>query len=122
MVTKVHDYNTQIQAMIIENGTIELKRKTVTGELDPATGYPMKPRYVDWSKPIPCQYTANRYNNLGVVNGEHFKTAEYSILIEEQPFEGEQLRLKDKAGHLVGEFSIIQVEPLDAVCEIRILV
>lgn len=108
--------------MIIENGTIELKRKTVTGELNPETGYPMKPRYVDWSQPIPCQYTANRYNNLGVVNGEHFKTAEYSILIEEQPFEGEQLRLKDKSGHLVGEFSIIQVEPLDAVCEIRILV
>lgn len=108
--------------MIIENGTIELKQKTSGGGIDPTTGYPVKPVSVGWGDPIPCQYSANKYNNLGRVNGEHFKTAEYSVLIEEQPFDAEQLRLKDRAGNVVGEFSIIQVEPLEAVYELRILI
>lgn len=108
--------------MIIENGTIELKQKTSGGGIDPTTGYPHKPTSVGWGNPIPCQYSTNKYNNLGRVNGEHFKTAEYSILIEDQPFDTEQLRLKDRSGNVVGEFSIIQVEPLEAVCEIRIFV
>ena len=108
--------------MIIENGTIELKQKTSGDGIDPTTGYPQKPASVGWGTPIPCQYMANKYNNLGRVNGEHFKTAEYSVLIDEQPFDAEQLRLKDCKGNVVGEFSIIQVEPLEAVCEIRILI
>ena len=106
--------------MIIANGTIELKQKT-GGGIDPETGYPVKPS-VTWGDPIPCQYTANKYDNLGRANGEHFKVAEYSVLIEEQPVDTEQLRLKDRAGNVVGEFSIIQVEPLEAVCETKILV
>lgn len=107
--------------MIIENGTIELKQKTSGGGIDPTTGYPLKPASVSWGDPIPCQYIANKYSNLGRVGGEHFKTAEYSVLIEEQPLgDAEQLRLKDRSGKVVGEFSIIQVEPLEAVCEIRI--
>lgn len=108
--------------MIIPNGTIELKRKTSGGGIDPETGFPLKPASASWGDPIPCQYTANRYSNLGRVGGEHFKTAEYSVLIELQPVEGEQLRLKDRRGGLVGEYSIIQVEPLEAVCELRITV
>nr|DAM65276.1 MAG TPA: hypothetical protein [Caudoviricetes sp.] len=110
--------------MIIENGTIELKQKTTSGGgIDPNTGYPIKPSSVGWSAPIPCQYFANKYNNIGRVSGEHFKVAQYTVLIEAQPLGGaEQLRLKDRAGHTVGEFSIIQAEPLDAVCEIRILI
>lgn len=106
--------------MIIPNGTIELKRKQ-GGGIDPETGYPIKPSSVNWGDPIPCQYFANKYNNLGQVSGEHFKTAKYTVLIEEQTLEdSEQLRLKDRAGYTVGEFSIIQIEPLEAVCEIRI--
>lgn len=108
--------------MIIENGTIELKQKTSGGGIDPKTGYPVKPASVSWSDPIPCQYSANKYDNLGRVNGEHFTTAEYTILIEEQPFDTEQIRLKDRTGKVIGEFSVIQVEPLEAVCELRILV
>lgn len=107
--------------MIIANGTIELKRKTAGG-IDPETGYPVKATFVTWGDPIPCQYTANKYDNLGRVNGEHFKVAVYSVLIEEQPVDTEQLRLKDREGNVVGEFSIIQVEPLEAVCETKILV
>ena len=107
--------------MIIQNGTIELKQKT-GGGIDPETGYPIKPTVGDWSLPIPCQYYPNKYNNLGKVNGMNFKTASYTILIEEQPFNNEQIRLKTLDGNTVGEFSVISVEPLDAVCELKILV
>lgn len=107
--------------MIIQNGTIEVKQKT-GGGINPETGYPNKPSSVSWGDPIPCQYSANKRNNLGKVNGEHFTVAQYEILIEQQPFTVEQIRLKDLAGDTVGEFSIMQVEPLDAVCELRILV
>ena len=48
--------------------------------------------------------------------------AQYSILIEEQPLgEFDQIRLTDSlTGKSLGEFSVIQVEPLEAVCELRI--
>ena len=108
--------------MIIENGTIEMKLKG-GGGIDPMTGHPRKTLNAAWGAPIPCQYIANRHNNLGRVNGEHFTTAEYSVLIEEQPIvDIGQLRLKDRAGKIIGEFSVIQVEPLEAVSEIRILI
>lgn len=107
--------------MIIQNGTIEVKQKT-GGGIDPETGYPQKPGSVAWDEPIPCQYSANKRNNLGRVNGEHFTMAQYEILIEEQPFTAEQIRLKNLSGDTVGEFSIMQIEPLEAVCELRILV
>lgn len=51
-----------------------------------------------------------------------FKTASYTILIEEQPFNGEQVRLKSLDGNTVGEFSVISVELLEAVCELKVLV
>ena len=109
--------------MIIPNGTIELKTKTAGG-IDPVTGFPIKPSDVSWSAPIDCQYSVNKYDKLGKVNGEHFIVAQYSILIEDQLLgEFEQLRLTDsKSGNSLGEFSVMQVEPLEAVCELKILV
>nr|DAT92806.1 MAG TPA: hypothetical protein [Caudoviricetes sp.] len=107
--------------MIIQNGTIEVKRKA-GGGINLETGYPNKPAAVAWDSPIPCQYSVNKYSNLGRVNGEHFTTATYTVLIEEQPFTAEQIRLKNLAGKVIGEFSVIQVEPLNAVCELRILI
>lgn len=109
--------------MIITNGTIEVKRKTAGG-IDPETGFPVKSSEVSWGNPIDCQYTVNKYNKLGKVNGEHFTVAQYSILIEEQPLgEFDQIRLTDSlTGKSLGEFSVIQVEPLEAVCELRIMV
>lgn len=105
--------------MLIANGTIEIKSKT-GGGINLETGYPRKPGAVEWGEPIPCQYSANKYDNLGRVNGEHFTAAQYAALIEERPFAAEQVRLKNSAGDIVGEFSVIQVEPLEAVCELRI--
>ena len=107
--------------MIMQNGTIELKQ-TTGGGINPDTGFPNKPTTETWDEPIPCQYYANKYNNLGRVDGMNFKTASYTILIEEQPFNGEQVRLKSLDGNTVGEFSVISVELLEAVCELKVLV
>ena len=107
--------------MIIPNGFIEVKRKT-GGGIDPETGYPVKSDTVEWGDPIPCQYSANKHDWLGRAGGEHFTVAQYEILIEEQPLDTEQIRLSDRAGNTVGEFSIMEVEPLEAVCQLRIMV
>jgi len=107
--------------MIIQNGTIETKVKT-GGGIDATTGHAVKPTSSSWSTPIPCQFIPNSHNNLGVSTGQHYTQASYTVLIEEQPFEAEQIRLKDIGGNTIGEFSILSVEPLEAVCEIRILV
>ena len=108
--------------MIIENGTIEVKSK-IAGGIDKATGFPIPSSNVAWSKPIPCQWQANKYNNLGKSEGGNFTIAHYSILIEsEQKFDAEQIRLKDNYGNVLGEFSVIAVEPLQAMCQLRITV
>ena len=106
--------------MIIPNGTIEIKQKTCGG-IDPETGYPKRSSDVVWGEPIPCQTLTNKYNSLALSKeGNPIISASYAVLIDEQPFEGEQVRLKDRQGKVIGEFSIIQIETLEAVCEIRI--
>ena len=109
--------------MIIENGTIEFKKKT-PGKIDPETGYLQKATEVGWNEPIPCQYLPNSCNNLGRVNGERFTKATYTVLLEEQPLpDSEQIRLTDRCGKSLGEFSLIAPpEALEAVGEIRILI
>ncbi len=107
--------------MIIANGTIEPKVKT-GGGLDPETGYPVRPE-ASWGDPIPCQFVPVTHDKLGTTKGgEHFTEAAYTILIEEQPFHAEQVRLTGRGGTVVGEFSVRRIEPLDAVCEVRITV
>lgn len=106
--------------MIIQNGTIEFKTKT-GGGIDPVTGYPSAVSS-SWGNPIPCQYIINSHDNLGMAHGEHFVAASYTVLVEQQSLSSEQLRIKDRSGATVGEFSIISVEQLDAVCQTKILV
>ena len=108
--------------MIIENGTIEVKGKSAGG-IDADTGFPIPSNNVTWGEPIPCQWLANKYNNLGKSEGGNFTVAHYSILIEsEQEFTAEQIRLKDNYGNVLGEFSVIEVEQLQAMCQLRITV
>lgn len=108
--------------MIIQNGTIEVKSKSAGG-IDPETGYPIPSGNVTWGEPIPCQWQANKYNNLGKSEGGNFTVAHYSILIEsEKAFTAEQIMLRDNYGNVLGEFSIIEVEVLQAMCQMRIMV
>lgn len=106
--------------MIIQNGTIETKQKAAGG-IDLTTGHAVK-SVSAWNDPIPCQYIPNSHNFLGVSSGQHYTQASYTVLIEEQPFTAEQIRLKDMDGNTVGEYSILSIEPLQAVCEIKIIV
>ena len=105
--------------MIIANGAIEAKIKS-GGGIDASTGFPTQTTYT-WGDPIDCQFYPNAYNAVGEINGEDFKTAQYFVLIEEQPFAATQVRLKDLAGNLVGEFAVISSQLLQAVGQVKIL-
>lgn len=109
--------------MIIPNGTIEFKKKT-PGTIDPETGYPQQATEVGWGEPIPCQFLPINRNLLARTLGEPITKATYTVLIEEQPIpEAEQLRLTDRTGRTLGEFSLIAPpEALEAVAEIKILI
>lgn len=110
--------------MIIQNGYIATKIKQAGG-IDPVTGFPIKSTGEAYTPAIACQYYANNHNNLGrSQSGESFTVATYTILIEQQPtpFAAEQIRLYDMEQHIVGDFSIISAEPIEAACEVKILV
>lgn len=109
--------------MIIENGTIEFKEKT-PGGIDPKTGHAIKATKAAWSGPIPCQYIPNSRSSLGRVKGERYTTASYTVLIEEQPLpDSEQIRLADRSGRDMGQFSLLAPpELLEAVGEIRLMI
>lgn len=109
--------------MIIENGSLRVKVKT-GGGIDPVTHNPVK-AVETWSDPMPCQWSVNKRDNLGVFNGEHFAVASYIVLIDQilkPPFKGQQVELVSLNFGSLGQFSIISTEPLDAVGQIRILV
>lgn len=109
--------------MIIENGTIRVKAKT-PGGIDPVTHNPVKPTEA-WGEPVPCQWSVSKRDNLGVFNGEHFSVATYIVLIDrvlEPPFRGQQLELVSRDFGSLGRYSIVSVEPLDAVGQVRILI
>ncbi len=109
--------------MIIENGTIEFKQKSATG-IDPETGYPSAAYRECWTEPVPCQYQPVKRTLQSTANGERFSYSTYSVLIEEQPLpDSEQVRLTDRSGNVLGEFSLLSPpETLDAVCEIRLTI
>lgn len=107
--------------MIIQNGTIEVQT-TTQGGLDATTGFPKNPT-VAWGSPVPCQYSPIKHNALARSNGEPVTQKSYSILIETvQNFAADRLRIKDRGGNLVGEFSVTSIEPLETVEQIRITV
>lgn len=109
--------------MIIPNGTIEFITNA-PGGLD-ANGYPVQSGKT-YGPEVPCQYIANNRNTLGRTNGENFIRASYQILIEWLDFSSlgktERLRLKSRSGNEIGEYPVLNIEPLDAVCQLRILV
>lgn len=109
--------------MIIANGFIQVKRKTVPEPaIDPATGFASKPKATEWGDPVECQYSATRYNAVGEVEGEPRTEQSYEILIEEQPFAAGQIRLFNLAMDLIGEFPVVSATPLQAVSQVKILV
>ena len=109
--------------MIIDNGVLYTRAAAgATPSLDPMTGYPRRAEEECWHSPIRCQFRARDYSNLTRVQGEAVRLAKYEILIEEQPFTAGAVRLEDVFGGVVCEASVIEIEPLQAVGQIRILI
>lgn len=108
--------------MIIPNGTIEFVTNT-PGGLD-GNGYPV-PASKSYGLPLECQYQAVTRNNIGITkNDEPFTQASYTVLIEwiDRSSEGVTgvVRLKSRSGNEIGEFPVRQIEPLEAVCQLRL--
>lgn len=107
--------------MIIQNGYIE-SVTLLNGGLDAATGHPTAGTK-EYGELIPCQFYASHYNAQAKSNGEPFTSAAWTILIESLwDFNAEIVRLRDLRGTVIGEYSILRKEPLDAVCQVRITV
>lgn len=109
--------------MIIQNGQVEFITEQ-SGGFDATTLHPASAINKTYGVLIPCQYSAVTYNALAQSNDEAVTQRSYSILIEQfwESHVTSRLRLSDRNGNNLGEFSIIRVEPLDAVCEIKIIV
>ncbi len=108
--------------MIIQNGHIQFLAAT-GGGLDEVTGHPKKATETVTGNPIPCQYMSSTFDYLAETNGEHFTRRGYTILIENHhEVLSERLVLTDMSGNEIGRYSTVRVDPLDAVCEIKIIV
>lgn len=108
--------------MIIQNGNIEFKIKTAGG-IDPVTGYPQKPS-ARWSEQIPCQYVPKQIDLQARSGGNAKVTSSYEVYIT-MPlpvYETEQIRLTDMSGNVVGEYSMLSMQELVAVQEVKIIV
>lgn len=108
--------------MIIQNGNIEFKIKTAGG-IDPVTGYPQKPS-ARWSEQIPCQYVPKQIDLQARSGGNAKITSFYEVYITMPlPVDAtEQIRLTDMSGNVVGEYSMLSMQELVAVQEVKIIV
>ena len=105
--------------MIIVNGTVQARINTGGGKDE--QGKPLPPVPENWDNPIPCRIRTNKYSNKGISNGNSFTIASYEILIELQGFTAERVKLR-RFGEYLGEFSVIQIEKLEAVQAVKIVV
>ena len=106
--------------MIIPNGTIEFGVNSGGGFDE--NGYPIASTTA-YGAPIPCQFRHTSLNRLAISNDEHYVQVRYTIWVEVYDgFPTERVRLKSRLGRQIGEFSVIGVTPLEAVCQYEILV
>lgn len=86
--------------MIIANGTIETKIKT-GGGIDPDTDYPIAPS-VSWATLSSANTEQINTATKARQTAKHLTIASYEILIDEQPYNAEMLRLRDISGKILG--------------------
>ena len=106
--------------MIIVNGYIQpIIRKG--GGLGDDGGHPVAASE-EYGKRIPCQYQATTYNAFSRQAGETIIKQGYSILVEECPLRVGAVRLLDRRCAVIGDFQVISSEPLEAVCQTRLII
>lgn len=104
--------------MIVENGTIQ-GMKVVGGGLD-RNGNPTRQTTI-WGDLIPCNIKILKCDNLGRYNGNAFTIASYEVLVDDLCYSTTRVRLTLN-GNLLGEFQVMSIEPLNAVCLSKITV
>lgn len=107
--------------MIIENGYIQY---AIKGEGTMTDDGFLTDAALSWAQPVPCQWSLASANNLARILGEPYKEVSYTVLVEDTtfPVNTQQVRLYDSNGTAMGEFSVIHIEQLDAVGQLRISV
>lgn len=71
--------------------------------------------------PIPCAIVTNTDNRKGVYEDGEFRQASYTILIEEQAFHHDRIKLQ-RGREELGEFRVLRAMPLLTVGRVEILV
>jgi len=107
--------------MIIRNGTVQFVTLE-NGGLDD-NGYPTPPSKT-YGEGVPCQYMPAKRDLQARANEEAVRELGFTILLEMSVHlrPTEMLRLSDRFGREIGEYSVISIEPLDAVQQVKILV
>lgn len=109
--------------MIIANGYIRYVLTDNEGGVDAATGYAVAST-TTLSGYVPVQYNPATFNYLSKENGEPVTRQGYAIFVEylSGAVQSERLRLYGADMTEVGEFSVISITPLDAVCQYKLTV
>lgn len=109
--------------MIIVNGYIKYVLTMEEGGVDAATGYAVGSN-TTLSDYIPVQFNPLTFNYLSKDNGEPVTKQGYAIFVEytSGAVQSERLRLFRSDLTEVGEFSVISVTPLDAVCQYKLTI
>lgn len=116
---------------IIPNGYIQSKAVADSVQFDEK--YNPVTLNDSWGDPIKCQYRAYKLNYKGRSNYESFTEVGYEILIDLQPFDGREIRLisldgvtlsesgvEVKSSAVIGSFSVVSIEPLEFVGQVKI--
>lgn len=84
-------------------------------------GEPVTGASVEWSEPIPCSIKTNSDNCKGKYEDGEFRMASFTVLIEEQDFNANRIRL-ERSGRELGEYRVQNIEDLEASGRIKITV
>lgn len=105
--------------MIIANGTI--KPITIKGGGYDEDGNPIQVKEC-LGREIPCNIQTNTHDHKGVSEDGTYSHQSYTILIDEQPWETEWIRLYDNRKKDLGKFRIEDDQLLECVGAIKLKV
>lgn len=104
--------------MIIPNGHIAFDASVAEG-VD-SLGYPI-PVVEKWGAAMECQYLPTT-NKQARANDEAITAQSYVVYVDRLlMLPSERVKLSDRQGNEVGQFSVRSVEHLDAVCQTKLV-
>ena len=86
----------------------------------PTNTEPLRARS-DWSDPLPCSIKTNSDNRKGRYEDGEFRQASFTILVECIPFPYNRVKL-ERMGENLGEYRVMNAEPLTTVGRTQIVV